>query len=85
MFICRKKIKESIMWVGGLVAQLCLTLRSHGLWPTRFFCPWNSPGKNTGVGCHSLLQRIPYKFTKLHAIVHTTTSYMSSSMFLFKL
>ena len=21
-------------------------------------CPWNSPGKNTGVGCHSLLQRI---------------------------
>ena len=21
-----------------------------------FFCPWNSPGKNTGVGCHSLLQ-----------------------------
>ena len=22
------------------------------------FCPWNSPGKNTGVGCHSLLQGI---------------------------
>ena len=21
-------------------------------------CPWNSPGKNTGVGCHSLLQEI---------------------------
>ena len=21
-------------------------------------CPWNFPGKNTGVGCHSLLQRI---------------------------
>ena len=21
-------------------------------------CPWNSPGKNTGVGCHFLLQRI---------------------------
>ena len=20
-------------------------------------CPWNSPGKNTGVDCHSLLQR----------------------------
>ena len=27
-----------------------------GLEPTRLFCPWNSPGKNTGVGCHSLLQ-----------------------------
>ena len=21
-------------------------------------CPWDSPGKNTGVGCHFLLQRI---------------------------
>ena len=24
----------------------------------RFLCPWNSPGKNTGLGCHSLLQGI---------------------------
>ena len=24
--------------------------------PTRVLCPWNSLGKNTGVGCHSLLQ-----------------------------
>ena len=24
----------------------------------RLLCPWNSPGKNTGVGCHSLLQKI---------------------------
>ena len=26
----------------------------HGLKPTRLLCPWNSPGKNTGVGCQSL-------------------------------
>ena len=26
------------------------------LQPARFLCPWNSPRKNTGVGCHSLLQ-----------------------------
>ena len=26
--------------------------------PTRLPCPWDSPGKNTGVGCHSLLQGI---------------------------
>ena len=39
-----------------LDAQSCPTLRSHGLWPTRLFCSWNSPGKNTGAGCHSLLQ-----------------------------
>ena len=23
-----------------------------------FFCPWDSPGKNTGMGCHFLLQGI---------------------------
>ena len=27
----------------------------HGLWPTRFFCPWDSPG-NSREGCHFLLQ-----------------------------
>ena len=26
--------------------------------PARLLCPWNSPGKNTGVGCHFLLQGI---------------------------
>ena len=26
--------------------------------PARLLCPWNSPGKNTGVDCHSLPQRI---------------------------
>ena len=30
----------------------------HGLQPTKLSCPWDSPGKKTGVGCHSLLQRI---------------------------
>ena len=29
------------------------SLQLHGLWPARPFCPQNSPGKNTGVGCHS--------------------------------
>ena len=33
-------------------------LQFHGLQPTRLLCPWNSPGKNTGVGSHSLLQGI---------------------------
>ena len=34
------------------------SLWPHWLWPTRFLCPWNSPGKNTGVGCRFLLQGI---------------------------
>ena len=41
------------------VTQSCPTLlQPHGLQPTRLFHPWNFPGKNTGAGCHFLLQRI---------------------------
>ena len=29
-----------------------------GLYPAKLLCPWNSPGKNTGLGCQSLLQGI---------------------------
>ena len=42
-----------------LVAKLCPTLlRPHGLQPARPLCPWDFSGKNTGVGCHFLLQGI---------------------------
>ena len=34
------------------------SLRPHRLKPTRLLCSWDSPGKNTGVGCHFLLQGI---------------------------
>ena len=34
------------------------SLRPYGLQPTRLLCPWDSPGKNAGVGCHALLQGI---------------------------
>ena len=34
------------------------SLRSHVLQPLRFLCPWNPPGKNTGMGSHALLQGI---------------------------
>ena len=39
-----------------MCAQLCLTLWLHGLQTPRPLCLWDSPGKNTGVGCHFLLQ-----------------------------
>ena len=52
-FILYPQIYKVCCWV----AQLCPTLlQPHGLWPTRLLCPWDSPGKNTGVGCHFLLQ-----------------------------
>ena len=43
------------MKVKMLIVQLCPTL---GPWPTRLLCPQNSPGKNTAVACHFLLQGI---------------------------
>ena len=43
-----------------LITQSCQTLCDPMDWhieePTRLIHPWNSPGKNTGVGCHFLLQ-----------------------------
>ena len=41
------------------VAKLCpALLRLHGFQPARLLCPWDFPGKNSGVGCHFLLQGI---------------------------
>ena len=40
-------------WSRSIVSD---SLQPHGLQPTRLFCPWDFPGKNTGVGCHCLLQ-----------------------------
>ena len=42
------------MKVNVSISQSCLTL-CH---PMDWALPWNSPGKNTGVGCHSFLQGI---------------------------
>ena len=41
--------------------QLCPTVRSHRRQPTRLPRSWDSPGKNTGVGCHFLLQCMKVK------------------------
>ena len=37
------------------------SVRPHRRQPTRLPRPWDSPGKNTGVGCHFLLQRMEVK------------------------
>ena len=50
-----------------LAAQSCPTLWLHGLQPARLLCPWDFPGKSTGVGCHFLLQGIfPIQGSNLH-------------------
>ena len=37
------------------------SVQPHRRQPTRLHCPWDSPGKNTGVGCHFLLQCMKVK------------------------
>ena len=53
-------------WTGDAAAaakslQSCPTLRPHRRQPTRHPRPWDSPGKDTGGGCHFLLQCIKVK------------------------
>ena len=40
-------------WSHSVVSD---SQRPHGLRPTRLLHPWDFPGKDTGVGCHCLLQ-----------------------------
>ena len=48
-------LRLSIVVVCSIMSN---SLKPHGLEPARLLCPWDSPGKNTGVGCHALLQGI---------------------------
>ena len=48
----------AVDWCCCLLPQLCPTLPPRGPWPTRLLCPQDSPGKNSGLGCHFLLQGI---------------------------
>ena len=52
-------------WVS--VTQSCPTLYDH--MDCRLLCPWDSPGKNTGEGCHFFLQEIfPTQGLNLHLL-----------------
>ena len=49
---------QSAATAAAKLLQSCPTLRPQRRQPTRLPRPWDSPGKNTGVGCHFLLQGI---------------------------
>ena len=61
VLVCVKQLKGAIfeltilsIALGCLRAkslQSCLTLRPYAQQPSRLLCPWDSPGKNTAVGC----------------------------------
>ena len=71
MYVCEVLLIYSVVLVSGVQQNLSIvymsvlshsvisdSLRPRGLWPTRLLCPWDSLGKNAGVGCHFLLQGI---------------------------
>ena len=51
----RKPRNKPMLYYSQLLSHVRL-LRPHRLQPVRLLCPWDSPGKNTGVGCHFLFQ-----------------------------
>ena len=58
---------EWLLYILGAAAAAAVALvvsdsvRPHGRQPTRLPRPWDSPGKNTGMGCHFLLQSMKVK------------------------
>ena len=67
--LLQEKRKEFILCLLCVVISVLLlllscfsqTLQPHRRLPTRLPRPWDSPGKNTGVGCHFLLQCMEVK------------------------
>ena len=65
--ISKNSYSKSTVWKWFLCHMPCAVLshlvmsdsfQPHGLWPIRLLCPWDSPHKNTWVGCHACLQGI---------------------------
>ena len=57
-------VHESEKWKGSC-SVVSDSLLPHGLQPTRLLCPWDFPGKITGVGCHHLLSLKPFRLWEI--------------------
>ena len=51
----------ALFLVAAAASVVSNSVRPHRWQPTRLPRPWDSPGKNTGVGCHFLLQCMKVK------------------------
>jgi len=57
---------QQCQWLLLLLSHVSLdSVRPHRWQATRLRRPWDSPGKNTGVGCHFLLQCMKVKVKSL--------------------
>ena len=55
-YICINSFPDSFPLCGTCAQSCPILCNPFGLLPTRFLCPWGFSGKDTGVGCCSLLQ-----------------------------
>ena len=55
----------------------CSVMQPHGLQPTRLLSPWTFPGKNTGVGCHFLLQKVSFHSNPKECSNYCTIAFIS--------
>ena len=58
MYLTGKVIEHVCACDYVLHCVSCVSLRPSGQQPVKLLCPWESPGNNTGVGCHAFLQGI---------------------------
>ena len=74
-----KDTAQSIIYSPCCYSQvpsvMSASMRPHRRQPTRLPHPQDSPGKNTGVGCHFLLQSLKVKNESEVAQSHPTLSY----------
>ena len=63
------KSRQWCMPVCSVASVMVDSLQHHGLQLARLLSPWDSPGKNVGVGCHFLIQGIfPTQGLNLHLL-----------------
>ena len=58
LYIHIKIIAIILNFLCATSLQSCPALLPYGLYPARLLCPCDTPGKNTGISCHALLQGI---------------------------
>ena len=51
-------LNNSFTCILAIASVVSNSLQPHGLQSDRILCPWDSSGKNSGMGCHALLQGI---------------------------
>ena len=66
------------MHVQLLLLSCFSRVRPHIRQPTRFPHPWDSPGKNTGVGCHFVLQCMKVQVNSLSGVRLTGTPWTAA-------